>query len=331
MYHRLALLLLIVSVHPGDSVTQPRGVFVSSTRDTERLMPAYTHKFSEDPRDITSVTSNVFNVGADTQDKTTVAHALGDKGVKAHLKALQGEVRKEWQHNFVLDYSLLNYKRSVAEMTRKCIKMMETLRDEMSYDTASLVNKEVDRVWPTLEVLNEMKAYSDKDRRDGYMGAWTEEPSDEMGKKKKIEQSFMLADYYPKKAFYRNFLENVLHRADHAVVSRMGQEDNMAAHESNPTRMLNGEARPRHGVLASGKAEASAQYSNRYNSNTKRTESNAMNTLKNGSEKVLSKSVHDDNEVRNSLPDRNKVEQPVAPEPVAPELPRKKSVDMFGS
>jgi len=174
-------------------------------------------------------TANAFEAGGrDDGDESlgkvgTVAHALGRHGVRKHVQDLQKEAQIEWKQNFLLDYQLMNYKKTIAEMTKTCIEMMETMRDEMSYETATLVDKEVDRVWPALEMQGDMKEVVDQDRANGQRGPWFEEADGT-----KVDQSFPLQEFYPKKVFWRNYLEHQLHRADFELMTNGGQITNRA-------------------------------------------------------------------------------------------------------
>mmetsp|Transcript_96260 Transcript_96260/g.151626 ORF Transcript_96260/g.151626 Transcript_96260/m.151626 type:complete len:293 (+) Transcript_96260:71-949(+) len=172
-------------------------------------------------------TANAFEAGGRDEDANshnrvgTVAHALGRHGVRKHVQDLQKEAQIEWKQNFLLDYQLMNYKKTIAEMTKTCIEMMETMRDEMSYETATLVDKEVERVWPALEMQGAMKKVVDLDRANGQRGPWFKAADGT-----EVDQSFPLQEFYPEKVFWRNYLEHQLHPADFKLMANGGKITN---------------------------------------------------------------------------------------------------------
>jgi hypothetical protein len=99
-------------------------------------------------------------------------------------------------------------------MTKQCIKLMDEMREDMAYETSTIVNKEVDRVWPTLEMQGDMKTVADIDKVNGIKGpCYIDKKTGE-----KVDESFMLQSYYPKKELWKAYLESQLHKGDHDLM-----------------------------------------------------------------------------------------------------------------
>jgi hypothetical protein len=152
----------------------------------------------------------------------SIAHRLGRHGgVEGLTQSLTSMSENAWESNFFFDYSLMTYRNALAKFTKSCIDMMKKERISLSEESNAVIEREVGRVWPMIEIQGVMKKQADEDIHNGDTPAWLGEESRNLSGRlfvQKVPQSYPFIPFYPKAPFYRNYLESAYGDGDHEVL-----------------------------------------------------------------------------------------------------------------